>query len=194
MWVEPVVLSGKYVRLEPLGQEHIAGLAQVGTDPAIWRYMLYGEVTTPEKMAILVQDLLNRQAAGTDQPFAVRHLESGRLAGSTRYLEIRAPHRGLEIGGTWYGTEFQRTVVNTEAKYLLLKHAFETLDSIRVQFKADSRNERSLKAIERLGAVSEGTLRNHMVLGEGIYRHSVYFSILDTEWPQVKARLEEKLG
>ena len=194
MWVEPVVLSGKFIRLEPLSDEHVSGLALVGRDPSIWRYMLYGEVTSPGKMADWVQGMLALKAAGTDQPFAVRHLESGRLAGATRYIEIRPPHRGLEIGGTWFGPEFQRTAVNTEAKYLLMRHAFETLGCIRVQFKADSRNERSLKAIERLGAVREGTLRNHMILNDGTYRHSVYFSILGTEWPGIKQRLEEKLA
>jgi RimJ/RimL family protein N-acetyltransferase len=156
--------------------------------------MLYGEVTSVEKMSDWVRDILSRKAAGTDQPFAVVHLASGKLAGATRYMDIRAAHRGLEIGGTWYGTEYQRTPVNTEAKYLLLRHAFEVLGCIRVQFKADSRNERSLRAIERLGAVREGVLRNHMILDDGTYRHSVYYSILDGEWPVVKARLEEKLA
>jgi RimJ/RimL family protein N-acetyltransferase len=104
------------------------------------------------------------------------------------------PHdRGLEIGGTWYGSDFQRTVVNTECKYLLLSHAFETLGCIRVQLKTDQRNERSQRAIERIGAVKEGVLRNHMILPDGRYRHSVFYSILDTEWPEVKKRLEERM-
>jgi len=194
MKVEPVVLSGKHIRLEPLSEQHIPGLSIAGADPSIWRYMLYGEVTSVEKMADWVRDILSRQAAGTDLPFAVVDLASGRLAGATRYMEIRLPHRGLEIGGTWYGVEYQRTPVNTEAKYLLLSHAFETLGCIRVQFKANLHNQRSLRAIERLGAVREGVLRNHMVLDDGSYRHSVYYSILEDEWPAVKARLEEKLG
>ena len=194
MIVEPITLEGKFVRLEPLSEEHIPGLALAGKDSSIWRYMLYGEVTTQEKMEDWVHDILTRKAAGTDQPFAVRHLETGRLAGSTRYMEIRPEHRSLEIGGTWYGTEFQRTHVNTETKYLLLQHAFENLGCIRVQFKADSRNERSLNAIERIGAVREGVLRNHMILENGVYRHSVYYSILDTEWPAIKKRLATKLA
>jgi len=194
MLVEPVTLRGKYVQLEPLSETHIPGLTLAGQDPSIWRYMLYGEVTSDEKMADWVRDILSRKAAGTDQPFAVRQLESGRLAGATRYMEIRPAHRSLEIGGTWYGPEFQRTPVNTETKYLLLRHAFETLGCIRVQFKADSRNERSLKAIERIGAVREGLLRNHMIVDGGVYRHSIYFSILDREWPAVKLNLEEKLA
>ncbi|HEY3311886.1 MAG TPA: GNAT family protein [Anaerolineales bacterium] len=194
MIVEPVILSGKYVKLEPLNQAHIPELAQAGKDPSIWRFMLYGEVTTQEKMKAWVMDMLTRKANGTDQPFAVRHLGTGKLAGATRYMEIRPTHRGLEIGGTWYGTEFQRTPVNTESKYLMLKHAFETLGAIRVQFKADARNERSLKAIERIGAAWEGILRNHMILENGSYRDSVYFSIIESEWPGVKLRLEEMLG
>jgi RimJ/RimL family protein N-acetyltransferase len=192
--VEPVTLEGKFVRLEPMSEAHAPGLFLVGNDPSIWRYMLYGNIDSQEDMAAWVRDILSRKAAGTDQPFAVLHKESGKVAGATRYLEIRPAHRGLEIGGTWYGVEFQRTPVNTECKYLLLRHAFETLGSIRVQFKADSRNERSLKAIERIGAVREGALRNHMILEDGTYRHSVYFSILDTEWPEVKTRLEAMLA
>jgi len=150
-------------------------------------------LTVAENMAAWVREILARKAASTDQPFVVIHHASGKIAGATRYMEIRPAHRGLEIGGTWYGTDFQRTPVNTESKYLLLWHAFETLGCIRVQFKADSRNERSIKAIERLGATREGLLRNHMILDGGVIRHSVYFSILNSEWPSVKARLEELL-
>jgi N-acetyltransferase len=193
MIVDPIVLMGKHVRLEPLNEAHIPGLTVAGGDPSIWRYMLYGEVTSEEKMADWVRDILSRKAAGTDQPFAVIHLASGKIAGATRYLEIRPAHRGLEIGGTWYGKEFQRTPVNTETKYLLLRHAFEVLGCIRVQLKTDLRNERSQKAIERIGAVREGVLRNHMILEGGLIRHSVYYSILDGEWPAVKARLESLL-
>ena len=194
MIVDPVVLIGKHVRLEPLSEAHIPGLTVAGGDPSIWRYMLYGEVTSEEKMADWVRDILSRKAAGTDQPFAVIQLASGKVAGATRYMEIRPAHRGLEIGGTWYGKEFQRTPVNTETKYLLLRHAFEVRGCIRVQLKTDSRNVRSQKAIERLGAVREGVLRNHMILEGGLYRHSVFYSILDSEWPGVKVRLEEMLA
>lgn len=186
---KPLVLNGCFIRLEPLSLEHVPGLAAISADPAIWRYMLYGVVDTEAKMSAWVEDLLARQAAGGDLPFAVRHLASGRIAGATRYLDIRPAHRGLEIGGTWYGTEFQRSGVNTEAKFLLLRHAFETLGAIRVQFKADRRNEKSLRAIERIGAIREGTLRKHMLLADGVERDSVYFSILDEEWPRVKAHL-----
>ena len=127
-------------------------------------------------------------------PFVVIHKASGRIAGATRYMEFRAAHRGVEIGGTWYGAEFRRTAVNTECKYLLLRHAFEFMDCIRVQFKTDLRNERSQRAIERIGAVREGVLRNHMILPDGTIRHSVYYSILATEWLDVKARLEALLA
>lgn len=190
---EPLTFHGNLIQLEPLSLEHVPGLTAISADPAIWRYMLYGVVDTEEKMSAWVQDLLTRQAAGGDLPFAVRHLPSGRIAGATRYLDIRPAHRGLEIGGTWYGTEFQRSGVNTEAKFLLLRHAFETLGAIRVQFKADSRNEKSLRAIERIGATREGTLRKHMLLADGVERDSVYFSILDEEWPAVRRHLETLL-
>jgi len=194
MIIEPVVLTGKHVRLEPLSEAHIPGLTEAGQDPAIWRYLLYGDVTSQEKMGEWVRELLAKRDAGTDQPFAVVHLATGKIAGSTRYMDIRPKHRGLEIGGTWYGTAFQRTAVNTEAKYLLLRHAFEQLGCIRVQLKTDLRNERSQKAIERIGAVREGVLRNHMILPNGMFRHSVYFSIIDSEWPAVKTHLEELLA
>jgi RimJ/RimL family protein N-acetyltransferase len=141
-----------------------------------------------------VLDILSRAEKGTDLPFVAVHLASGRVAGATRYLNIMPNDRGLEIGGTWYGPEFQRTVVNTECKYLLLQHAFERLGCIRVQLKTDLRNERSQKAIERIGALKEGVLRNHMILPDGHYRHSVFYSILDTEWPDVKKCLEERMS
>lgn len=185
-----VTLLGKLVRLEPLTEAHIPGLVEAGSDPAIWRFMVYGDLSVPEKMAAWVKAQLAHKTQGSDLPFAVVLQEKDQVAGATRYLEIHRSHRGLEIGGTWYGATHQRTGVNTECKYLLLRHAFESLGCIRVQFKADSRNERSLRAIERLGAVREGILRNHMILPDGAYRHSVYFSILDTEWPAVKARIE----
>jgi len=191
--IAPVTLTGSVVRLEPLSEQHAPDLTVAAHDERIWRYMLYAYPEDEEKMLAWVRDILTRQAAGADLAFAVIHLASGRAIGATRYLEIRPPHRSLEVGGTWYATEFQRTAVNSECKYLLLKHAFETLGCIRVQFKADARNARSLRAIERLGAVREGMLRKHYILQDGGYRDSVYFSILDREWPKVKERLEEML-
>jgi RimJ/RimL family protein N-acetyltransferase len=192
-WTNPVVLTGKYVRLEPMTEEHVPGLSSVGLDDSIWQHMLYGQMYSEADMRAWVRDILSRAAKGTDLPFVAVYLESGRVAGATRYLDMRPAHRGLEIGGTWYGLEFQRTAVNTECKYLLLQYAFESLNCIRVQFKADQRNERSLRAIERIGAKREGILRNHMVLPDGRFRNSVYYSILDSEWPMVKVKLEEKL-
>ena len=193
MEVKPVILTGKHVRLEPLTEEHVPGLAEIGAGQTFWDFMLYGNINTVDDMRNWVNDILSRAEKGTDLPFVAIHLASGRVAGATRYLNIEPPHRGLEIGGTWYGLEFQRTVVNTECKYLLLRHAFETLGCIRVQLKTDLRNERSQKAIERLGAVKEGVLRNHMILPDGWIRHSVFYSILDSEWPAVKKRLEEMI-
>jgi len=194
MEIKPVILQGKHVRLEPLTEAHVPGLAEIGIGQSFWDFMLYGNINTQADMHNWVLDILSRAEKGTDLPFAVIHLAYGRVAGATRYLNIMPKDRGLEIGGTWYGQEFQRTSVNTECKYLLLQHAFEILGCIRVQLKTDSRNERSQKAIERIGAVKEGVLRNHMILPDGRYRHSVFYSILETEWPEVKRRLEERLN
>lgn len=194
MEVKPVVLTGKHVRLKPMSEDHIDALADIGVGQPFWHFMLYGDMNSAGDMRNWVLDILEREKKGTDLPFVAIHLESGHVAGATRYLNIMPKDRGLEIGGTWYGSEFQRTVVNTECKYLLLSHAFETLGCIRVQLKTDLRNERSQKAIERIGAVREGVLRNHMILPDGHYRHSVFYSILDTEWPDVKKRLEAMMG
>ncbi len=194
MRVEPVTLRGRFVRLEPLSEEHARGLTAIGLEEDIWRYMPYGQMRNEEDIRGWVRHMLALQARGSDLPFAVIDLASGCVAGATRYLEIRPEHRGLEIGGTWYGATYRRTHVNTESKYLLLEHAFERLKCIRVQIKTDSRNERSQRAIERLGAVREGMLRNHMILPDGHIRHSIYYSIVDTEWPAVKARLLEMLA
>ena len=194
MEVKPVVLQGKHVRLEPMTEAHVPALAEIGVGRDFWDFMLYGRMDGEEDMRGWVMDILGRAENGTDLPFAAIHLASGRVAGATRYLNIVPRDRGLEIGGTWYGLEFQRTAVNTECKYLLLRHAFETLGCIRVQLKTDLRNERSQRAIERIGAVKEGVLRNHVILPDGRYRHSVFYSILDTEWEGVKKRLEGMLN
>lgn len=191
--VKPITLIGQTVRLEPLSFDHVGDLAVAGADESIWQWMLYGKVTTPERMFAWVTDRLKEQAAGSDLPFAVIHQASNRAIGATRYMDIRPKDRGLEIGGTWYAVAYQRTAVNTECKYLLLQHAFEKLGCIRVQFKTDLRNVRSQQALERLGAVKEGILRNHMITPDGTIRHSVYYSILDSEWPTVKAALEERM-
>jgi len=192
--IKPVVLTGKHVRLEPMTLEHVEPLAEIGVGRDFWDYMVYGKMESTEDMRGWVLDLLARTERGTDLPFVAIHLASGRVAGATRYLNIMPNDRGLEVGGTWYGVEFQRTSVNTECKYLLFRHAFETLGAIRVQLKTDSRNERSQKAIERIGAVKEGVLRNHMILPDGYFRHSVFYSILDSEWRGVKMRLETMMA
>ena len=194
LWRTPVTLVGNSVCLEPLTEAHVPALAIVGCDDRIWSLMRYGLVRTQEDMRLWVHNLLKDQAAGTALPFAVIHLSSNRVAGVTRYMEIRPEHRGLEIGGTWYGLDFQRTVVNSECKYLLLRYAFEVLGAIRVQFKADLRNDRSWHAIERIGAKREGVFRNHYILPDGVIRDSVFYSIVDREWPDVKARLEKILN
>lgn len=192
--VKPVILTGNHVRLEPMTLQHVEPLAEIGIGHDFWDFMVYGRMDTVDDMRGWVSDILSRAEKGTDLPFVAIHLASGRVAGATRYLNIMPHDRGLEVGGTWYGLEFQRTAVNTECKYLVFKHAFETLGCIRVQLKTDLRNERSQKAIERIGAVKEGVLRNHMILPDGYYRHSVFYSILDTEWDGVKKRLEGILG
>jgi RimJ/RimL family protein N-acetyltransferase len=189
-WNTPVTLTGKFVRLEPLTEAHIQGLAEIGIGQNFWHFMLYGDMKTDADMRNWVLDILSRAGRGADLPFTVIDLASGRVAGATRYLNMVPKDRGLEIGGTWYGVDFQRTAVNTECKYLLMTYAFEKLRAIRVQLKTDSRNERSQKAIERIGAKKEGVLRNHMILPDGYFRHSVFYSVLDTEWPDVKKNLE----
>ena len=191
--IKPVVLEGGHVRLEPMTEAHVPGLTKIGAGQAFWDFMVYGKMETEDDMHGWVRDILSRAEKRTDLPFVAIHLASGRVAGATRYLNIMPNDKGLEVGGTWYGLDYQRTAVNTECKYLLLTHAFETLGCIRVQIKTDSLNVRSQKAIERIGGVKEGVLRNHMILPNGRIRHSVYYSILDAEWPDVKKRLEEML-
>ena len=194
MDIHPLTLAGSFVRLEPLSPAHIPGLAAVGLDPQLWQFYPFGSVDTVEEMAALVDTLQAAQQKGTDLPFTVLHCATSQVIGMTRYLDIQPRNRALEIGGTWYAASFQRTAANTECKYLLLRHAFETLGCLRVQFKTDLRNERSQRAIERIGATREGVLRSHMLLPDGTLRSSVYFSILVNEWPAVKTRLEVMLA
>jgi len=193
MIVQPITLEGRYVRLEPLSLEHHAQLCEVGLDEDIWRWTPH-QVTTPEEMRAYIEKALKHQTEGSELPFATIEKVSGRVVGSTRYMSIDTANYRVEIGGTWIGLKWQRTPVNTEAKYLMLRHAFETLDCIRVELKTDSLNARSRNAILRIGAKEEGTLRNHMITASGRLRHSVYYSIVDSEWPEVKANLEEKLA
>jgi RimJ/RimL family protein N-acetyltransferase len=194
MKIERVTLQGGWVRLEPLAEAHVPDLSAVGLEDDIWRHMRYGLVRTEEEMRAWVVELLKLEKLGGDLPFAVIYHETGRAIGVTRYLNIHRGDRNVEIGGTWYGLAYQRTAVNTECKYLLLRHAFEAWGCVRVVFKADLRNERSQRAIERLGAVKEGVLRKHMTLPDGYVRDTVVYSILDDEWPAVKRRLENFLA
>ena len=193
MIAKPVTLAGNVVRLEPLGKEHASDLYQAGQDQDIWTYMPVNPSRAPAVFSAWIEAALAAQAEGQQLPFAIIDTGAGRAIGSTRYLNISAQDYGLEIGWTWLAPEARRTAVNTECKYLLLRHAFESLGTIRVQFKTDSRNERSRRAILRLGALQEGVLRKHMILESGYQRDSVMFSIIVDEWPAVKASLEEKL-
>jgi RimJ/RimL family protein N-acetyltransferase len=192
MRVEPVTLEGQVVRLEPMSRHHVPALCEIGLDPEIWRWYVL-PVRSADEMAGVVESALKEQAAGVTLPFVIVEAASGRVAGSTRYLNIDATHHRLEIGWTWLARPWQRTALNTEAKYLLLRHAFETLRCIRVELKTDSLNERSRVAILRIGAQEEGTFRNHMITESGRLRHSVYYSVITAEWPEVKARLEQML-
>jgi N-acetyltransferase len=193
MMVTPVVLEGRHVRLEPLAKEHLAWLARVGLDEELWRWIPV-PVRTAEELAEYIETALEEQKRGVSLPFALIEKASGRAIGSTRYGNIDRTHHRVEIGWTWVAREWQRSAVNTEAKYLLLRHAFETLECIRVELKTDSLNEKSRAAILRIGAKEEGIFRNHMITSSGRLRHSVYFSIMDSEWPAVKARLESLLN
>jgi N-acetyltransferase len=193
MHIVPVVLEGPHVRLEPLSMTHVAHLCAVGLEPELWRWTP-SAVTTPAEMLAYVQAALQMQTDGSALPFAIIDPSYGKVVGSTRFAGIEKNHRRVEIGWTWIARPWQRTVLNTEAKYLMLKHAFEALGCMRVELKTDSLNERSRTAILRLGAKEEGILRNHMVTQSGRVRHTVYYSIIDAEWPVVKAALERKLA
>jgi RimJ/RimL family protein N-acetyltransferase len=193
MVVSPVALEGHHVRLAPLTKAHLSGLAEIGLDEELWRW-IPTQVRTAEEMAAYIDTALEEQSRGVSLPFAILEKASGRVIGSTRYGNIDRLHQRVEIGWTWVARQWQRTAVNTEAKYLLLRHAFETLGCIRVELKTDSLNEKSRAAILRIGAQQEGILRNHMITASGRIRHTVYFSIVDSEWPAVKARLESRLN
>jgi RimJ/RimL family protein N-acetyltransferase len=192
MNIEPVVLEGIHVRLEPLSLAHVAQLCDVGLDPNLWQWTT-NLVSSPDEMHAYVEAALQMQGDGTALPFVIVERLSGRSIGSTRFGNIDPNHRRVEIGWTWIGRPWQRSSINTESKYLLLKHAFEVFKCIRVEFKTDSFNQRSRTAILGIGAKEEGVLRNHMLTYAGRVRHTVYYSIIDAEWPIVKAGLEAKL-
>ena len=192
MKLHPIVLEGQHVRLEPLTLDHHAALCEVALDPELWRWSVT-DMGTPDDLRRYMEAALREQDEGRALPFATIERTSGRAVGSTRFGNADPVHRRVEIGWTWIGRPWQRTAINTEAKYLMLRHAFETLGCIRVELKTDSLNERSRKAILRIGAQEEGTFRNHMITASGRIRHTVYYSIVDSEWPAVKVSLEKKL-
>ncbi|GHD32622.1 GNAT family N-acetyltransferase [Parahalioglobus pacificus] len=183
-------LQGSRIRLEHLDQSHAQGLFNRGREADDWRYM-------PRACFVDLADTrhwVDEAMAQADQyPFAIVEVAKGKVVGSTRYLNIRPEHASLEIGWTWLGQDWQGTGVNTEAKYLLLSHAFEVMGCRRVEFKADARNLRSQRALEGIGATREGVLRQHMIVQGDFSRDSVYFSVLDNEWPDVGRRLQQKL-
>lgn len=190
--VEPVVLEGEHVRLEPLALSHLEELCEIGIVEELWRW-IPTQVTTSEQMKAYVELALTERANGVSMPFAQIERASGRVVGSTRYMNIERAHRRLEIGSTWIAPAWQRSAINTESKYLLMRHAFEDVGCMRVELKTDSLNEKSRNAILRIGAKQEGIFRNHMITSSGRVRHTVYFSVIDSDWPGVKAKLERRL-
>ncbi len=186
-------LEGIHVRLEPLTEAHVQPLAEVAFDAELWRWTTT-QIHTLGDLAAYVESALQAQRAGTALPYATIDRLTGLVVGSTRFGNVDAANRRVEIGWTWVARPWQRTAVNTEAKYLMLRWAFEELDCIRVEFKTDALNERSRNAIVRIGAVQEGLLRSHMITDTGRIRDTVYFSVIDSEWPGVRAALEQKLS
>jgi RimJ/RimL family protein N-acetyltransferase len=193
MVVGPVTLRGRHVTLEPLDERHAPGIFEAMQDEEVCRYLAWPPPAALDETRAFIRDARDLMARGQCVAFAQVWSATGAAIGSTRYLDIRPKDRQLEIGSTFLGRGYWRTPANTEAKYLLLRHAFESLGCVRVALKTDGRNTRSQAAIERLGAVREGVLRKHMNV-RGFQRDTVYFSILETEWPAVKARLEARLA
>jgi len=189
----PLVLRGNHVELHPLSPAHAPDLSSAVSLDGLWRIGV-SNLPPPGGMEVYIAEALALQSAGKALPFAQIEKSTGRAVGSTRFGNYEPAHRRVEIGWTWLGTPWQRTAFNTEAKYLLLAHAFEVLGLNRVEFKTDVLNERSRKAILRLGALEEGVLRRHMVMRDGRVRDSVYYSIIAEEWPQVKENLRRSLS
>ena len=193
MVVEPVTLEGQYVRLAPLSMQYLDQLWTVGSDAELWRWTPY-QIRTADEMRTYIKTALDWQELGTALPFVTLHKASNQVVGSTRFGNIDSSNHRVEIGWTWIGRAWQRTPINTEAKFLMLQHAFETWHCIRVELKTDALNEQSRAAILRIGAKEEGISRNHMITESGRFRNSVYYSIIDAEWPDVKARLLDMLA
>lgn len=188
----PVTLEGEIVRLEPLALAHAAALAEAGLHPELWR-LQPEPVESADDMRRYVERALASQAAGACLPFAIVRRVDGQVIGATRYMDIALPHKRLEIGATWLTPASQRSGANTEAKYLLLQHAFETIGIMRVVFKTEVTNLQSRQAILRIGGVEEGVFRKHLIAQSGRTRDMVYFAILDEDWPAAKARLLARL-
>ena len=191
-WVTPVTLTGRRIRMEPLAEGHLEDLARVAFDAPVWRWTIARPMDDTGLRVWLAQALDNA-AAGLEVPFATVHLGEGRAVGSSRYMSIAAEHRRVEIGWTWVGSAFQRTGVNQEAKFLQLRHAFETLGAERVEFKTHARNLASRAALLGVGATFEGVLRHHTIMPDGSNRDSAFYGVIAPEWPAVKAGLERKL-
>ena len=191
--IEPVTLTGQYVCLVPLTMDYLDALWAIGRDQDLWKWAPY-HIKTRDEMRTYIQTALNWQAISTALPFVTIAQATDQVVGSTRFANIDASNRRVEIGWTWIGTAWQRTPVNTEAKFLMLQHAFEVWRCFRVELKTDRLNERSRAAILRLGAKEEGIFRHHMITESGRLRDSVYYSIIDSEWPEVKARLQDLLA
>lgn len=194
MKVEPVTLEGVNVRLEPLQMHHHAALCRVGLDPELWTWTV-AYVRTGEDLRRYLEAALAERRMRRALPFATIERATGRVVGSTRFGNIEPAHRKdqVEIGWTWIGRPWQRTAINTEAKYLMLRHAFEHWGCVRVELKTNALNRRSRDAILRIGGCEEGTLRKHVIAETGVARDTVYYSILDDEWPEVKGRLERMM-
>ncbi len=193
MEVSPVIVEGNHVRLEPLTAAHEDALYQAAADGELWQSRVTFVPSSLEATAAYIEEALAGQARGRYLPFVIIHKSFGRIVGTTRYRAIEPGHRRLEIGSTWLAASAQRTVVNTESKYLLLRHAFDQLGCCRVELLTDVLNEQSRAAILRLGAKQEGVLRYHMLMPDGRHRDSVCYSIIQPEWPSVKAGLEAKM-
>jgi N-acetyltransferase len=191
-WIDPVTLEGKFVRLVPLEREHQDALASATADGELWK-LWYTSVPSPGTITTWMDAALAQRDSDGAQPFTVIDARTGDVVGSTRYMNVEAAHRRLEIGSTWYAKRVQRTAINTEVKLLLLSHAFDTLKTIAVEFRTHFMNRQSRTAIARLGAKEDGILRNHQIGRDGIYRDTVVFSIIESEWPAVRANLRAKL-
>jgi N-acetyltransferase len=189
----PLILQGRIIRLEALSQSHHDQLVAAARDGALWN-LPYTVVPSEETMSVYIERALEMQGQGRELPFAIVHLATGKVIGSTRYMNIEPAHKRLEIGYTWLAASFQRTAANTEVKYLLLQQAFDVFGSIRVEFFTDVLNERSRAALVRIGAKEEGVQRNHMIMPNGRFRDSACFSIIQQEWPNVRRQLVERLA